>query len=135
MHELLHPYHASLLGLLSLAVLMAIQFVVADLAAIGQKHVPGMPVTQGHDNFFFRATRAYANTNENIGVFLVALLACVLGGADAQWTSNGVWLFVAGRAGHMAFYYAKLGLMRSVCFGLGALGTLVLIGNGFRALA
>ena len=134
MQELMQIHQASLLGLLSLAVLMAIQFATADLAAIGQKHVPGMPVTQGHGSFFFRATRAYANTNENIGLFLVALLVCLLGGADAQWTSNCVWLFVAGRAGHMAFYYANLGLLRSISFGLGGLATLGLIVTGFRAL-
>lgn len=124
---ILSPYGGTLNALLVLAVLMVIQFGVADVAGLRAKHVPGMPVTSGHGDFFFRATRAYANTNESIGLFLLLVLLCIFSGADPAWTARAAWAFAVGRAGHMACYYADLRLARSGFFVLGALANLVLL--------
>lgn len=133
MSELLAPYHLSIIALLVLAVLMTLQFGIADVAGIKAKHVPGMPIAGGHDDFHFRAARAYANSYENMGLFLLVLLLCFFTGANPLWT--GVWtcVFVAGRAGHMACYYADLRTLRSVFFGIGGLGQIGLLGSAILA--
>lgn len=127
MHILFQPYHDALVGLFALAVVIVIQFTVADITFIRAKHIPGMPVTGGHSSFFFRATRAYANTYESIGLFLLAVLLCILSGADAKWTAGFIWVFTASRAAHMGCYYADLRAPRSIVFGIGALAVLGLL--------
>lgn len=127
MQELLMPYHDSLDGLWVLAALIAVQFAVADVAGIRARHVPGMPITEGHGSFLFRATRAYANTNENLGFFLLLVLICFFAGANPKWTAVGVWIFAAARAAHMGFYYADLRALRSTAFSVGAVAQLGLL--------
>lgn len=134
MHELLLPYHASVLGLFALAVLTLIQFAVADYMLIREKQVPGMPVTAGHDSFLFRATRAHANTNDNLGLFLLLVLLCLFSGANTQWTSTAIWVFVAARVAHMVCYYADLRAMRSGAFVVGTIAELGLLGVAAQAL-
>lgn len=119
MQDALLAYHSTLVACLVLAGLIYVQVLVADLAGVGQKHVPGMPVTSGHASFHFRAVRAIGNTNETLGLFLLLAALAVALGANVQWTSILAWTYVAGRAGHMGFYYAKLGLARSISFGIG----------------
>lgn len=135
MHEFLLPYHDSLMALLVLAVLAVIQFAVADVAGIRAKHVPGMPVTGGHDSFLFRATRAHANTYENLGLFLLLVMLCFFGGANSRWTAIGIWVFTAARAVHMTCYYADLRALRSTAFTVGALAELQLLVLAILALS
>ena len=130
MPSFLLPYASTLTALFVLAVLIAIQFGVADIAGIRAKHVPGMPVIGGHGDFFFRATRAHANSQETLGLFLLLVLLCLFSAANPKWTDNYVWLFVAARAGHMVCYYADWRAARSGFFTLGALaevGMLILV--------
>ena len=134
MQELLMPYHTSLLGLLALAVIAVIQFLVADAVGIRAKQVPGLPVAGGHDSFLFRATRANANTAENLGLFLLLALLCFFSAANPKRTAIGVWIFVAARAAHMSFYYADLRTLRSTAFGVGLIGELVLLVEAVVAL-
>lgn len=134
MQEFLVPYTAAFAGLLALAALMVIQFAVADIAGIRAKQVPGMPVSGGHDSFLFRATRAHANTIENIGLQLLLAFTCVLIGANPGWTIIWIWLFVAARAAHMAFYYADWRNPRSAAFTVGAVAQIGLLVTGFLAL-
>ena len=134
MQELLMPYHTSVLGLLTLAVLAMIQFLVADVVGIRAKQVPGLPVKGGHDSFLFRATRANANTAENLGLFLLLVLLCFFSAANPKWTAIGIWVFVAARAAHMSFYYADLRTLRSAAFGVGLIGELVLLVESVTAL-
>lgn len=124
---LFHTYHDALVGVFVLAILMVIQFIVADVAFIKAKHIPGMPVPGDHKSFFFRATRAYANTHENIGLFILALLLCVLSGADTKWTGWFVWGYTLARAAHMGLYYGDIRTPRSIAFGIGALANLGLL--------
>lgn len=129
MAEALVAYHSTLLAGAVLAVLIMAQVLVADLAGMKAKHVPGMPVTDGHGSFHFRAVRAIGNTNETLPLFLLLAGLALLLGANAQWTNALAWTYVAARAGHMAFYYARIGLARSVAFGfsLGAQAGLLLV--------
>lgn len=127
MLELFSAYSSAVAGLVALATLVAIQFAVADVAGIRAKHIPGMPITTGHRDFLFRATRAHANTNENLPLFLLLFLACVMGGASAQWTANWVWVFVIARLGHMLCYYADQRLPRSGAFVVGTVAQVGLL--------
>ena len=122
MLETLLPYHSTLLACVVLAVLILVQVLVADFVSIKLRHVPGMPVTEGHSSFHFRAVRAIGNTNETLGLFLLTVALAILFGARAQWVNLLVWVYVAARAGHMTFYYARVSWARSTAFtfGIGA---------------
>ena len=124
---LLVAYHRSLVACTALAILVFTQVIVVDLLSIRAKHVPGMPVTEGHGSVLFRAVRAHANTNENLGLFVLLLVTAILLGASAPWVNGFAWLFTGARAGHMGFYYAKLSVARSIAFGAGLLAQLGLI--------
>jgi uncharacterized MAPEG superfamily protein len=128
MQELL-PYHSTLVACAVLSGLLMIQVLVADLASMKEKHVPGMPVTSGHASFHFRSVRALGNTNETLPLFLLLAGLALLLGANAQWTNALAWVYVAARAGHMTFYYARIGMARSIAFGisLGAQFALMLL--------
>lgn len=134
MAELLMPYHSLLAASAVLALLVLVQVLVADLAGMRARHVPGMPVTGGHGDFHFRATRAHGNTNENLPVWVLLVVVAVLLAAEPKWSAYAAWLFTAARAGHMAFYYLDLRLARSVAFGLGLLAQFVLLGLCLMAL-
>lgn len=116
---MLVAYHSALVACTVLAGLILVQVIVADLAGMKARHVPGMPVTDGHGSFFFRAHRAHANTNENLGLFVLLLVTAILIGANARWVNGLAWFFVAARGAHMALYYAKQGAARGVAFGAG----------------
>lgn len=118
MPQFVTPYATSVAGYVVLGVLILIQMIVGDVAGIRAGHVPGMPVTSGHDDFHFRATRAIVNTNESLATFLLLSVAAILLGASAWWTNGLVAAFVASRAGHMLAYYADLRLLRSAMFGI-----------------
>jgi uncharacterized MAPEG superfamily protein len=127
MPELLLPYHSLLAASAVLAALVMVQVLVADVAGMRVKHVPGMPVAGGHGDFHFRATRAHANTNENLPVQVLLTLLAVLLAADPRWSAGAAWAFAAARAGHMAFYYFDLRLARSIAFGVGLAAQFVLL--------
>lgn len=111
----------ALAAAVALAVLILLQFLVVDIAGMRSGKVPGMPVTGGHDRFEFRAARAHANTNENLGLFLLCFFAALLLGTDPRWTAFATWAFTAARAAHMSCYYADWRLARSVAFAFGLL--------------
>ena len=135
MAELLVPYGPALAAWLGLGAACLVQALVADVAAIRAHHTPGMPVTGGHDDFLFRATRAQANTNESLSVFVVLSLAGILLGASPWWTNRLAWGFAVGRFGHMLAYYADLRSLRSASFGLGFACLVGLLVVGIAALA
>jgi uncharacterized MAPEG superfamily protein len=127
MPELLVSYAPTLTAYVCLAGLYLAQALVADVVGIRAGHVPGMPVTSGHGDLLFRATRAQANTNENLPVFLLLSLAAMLLRAAPAWTNVLVWVFVASRAAHMLAYYADLRPVRSAIFGVTLLSLLGLL--------
>ena len=127
MLELMLPYQGLLSASAVLAALMLAQLLIADVAGMRAKHVPGMPVTGGHGDFHFRATRAHANTNENLPVQVLLIVVAVLLAANPRWAAAAAWAFTAARAGHMAFYYFDLRLARSIAFGVGVAAQLALL--------
>ena len=127
MSEALLAYHSTLLACVVLAGLILAQLLIADVASIRAKHVPGMPVTDGHASFHFRAVRALGNTNETLGLFLLLAALAVVLGANARWTGILAWVYVAGRAGHMTFYYARVGLARSAAFSVSVVAQIGLL--------
>ncbi len=133
MQEWLNPYTSTVLALGATAALFVIQLLVADAAGIVGGHKPGMPVQADHGSFLFRATRALANTNESVALFVLAVLFGILSAADPGYLNGLAWLYVAGRAGHMLCYYAGVQLARSACFGLSLLGLVGMLITGFSA--
>ena len=130
MSEALLAYQSTLIACVVLAGLVTLQLLVADVASIRARHVPGMPVTDGHSSFHFRAVRALGNTNETLGLFLLLAGLAIALAANPKWVNALAWVYVVARAGHMAFYYVRLGMARSTAFGLSVaaqLGLLVVV--------
>lgn len=110
-----------------LGALLVVQLIVLGVANQRDPHVPGMPVTDGHDSFFFRAARAHANLLENLPAFLLLTVAAVVLGANPRWTGYAAWAFAIARVLHTACYYADKRPARSAMFGLGALAQLAML--------
>lgn len=127
-------YSSVLAAWVVLGGLMLAQALVADVMGIRSKHTPGMPVAGGHDDAFFRAVRAHANTLENVPIFVVLSLACMLLGASPGATATLAWIFVGARLGHMLAYYADVRMVRSAAFAIGFLALLGLLAVGLRAI-
>ena len=134
MAELLVPYGSTLTAYVWLGGLYLLQTVVADVVAIRGGHVPGMPVTTGHGDLMFRATRAQADTNENLPIFILLSVAAMLLGASTTWTNRLVWTFVLARAAHMLAYYADLRPVRSAIFGVSTVAMVGLLVLSIGAL-
>jgi uncharacterized MAPEG superfamily protein len=116
MMDFVFPYLTTLASWVVLAILVLVQVLVADVAAMRTGHVPGIAVTGGHDDFLFRATRAHANTNESLALFLLLTVAAIFLRANAPLTNVFAAVFVASRAVHMLAYYADQRTLRSTAF-------------------
>lgn len=134
MQDFLIPYGAALTACVTLGGLILIQVLVSDFAGIKAKHVPGMPVTDGHASFHFRAVRTLANTNETLGLFLLLTFAALWLQASAVWVNALAWAFVAARGAHMVCYYARWGTARGIVFGLSLLALFGLLICAIQAL-
>lgn len=135
MSELFAAYQGVICSLGLLAALMIVQMLVVDFTAIRRKHEPGMPVTEGHSSFLFRAVRAHGNSNESLPTFLLITAFAVAVGANAHWLNTLACVFVAARAGHMLCYYANWQILRSVSFGIGLLAMIGMLVVGLVAIA
>ena len=118
MPEFLLPYGSTLAAFVCLGGVYLVQVLVSDVVAIRAGHVPGMPVATGHGDLLFRATRALANTNENLPIFILLSLSAVLLAGNATWTNRLTWTFVLSRAAHMLAYYTDQRTLRSTIFGV-----------------
>lgn len=127
MHSALLPYTLTVYAMTATAVLLLVQTLVADVVAIRLRHTPGTPVPADHTNFLFRATRAYANTNETLGVFILLTILAIASTASPTLTNTFAWVYVAGRLGHMLFYYADLRIARSLAFGVSLIALFLLL--------
>jgi uncharacterized MAPEG superfamily protein len=127
MPEYLVAYQSLAVACLVLGVLLVVQLMALGVANRRDPHVPGMPVTDGHDRFFFRAARAHANLVENLPAYLLFTVAAVVLGASPSWIGYVAWAFVIARVLHTAFYYADKRAARSAMFGLGALAQLAML--------
>lgn len=127
MPEYLVAYQSVATACLGLAALLVVQLIVLGVANRRDPHVPGMPITEGHGSFFFRAARAHANLLENLPAFLLLALAAVVLGANPRWTGYAAWAFVVARVLHAVCYYTDKRTARSAMFGLGALAQLAML--------
>lgn len=127
MQEFMVPYQPTIWAVICMALLMLTQVLVSDFVGISRKHKPGTPVDADHGDFHFRAVRALANTNESIAIFLLLLSAMLCIAVPPQMCNIAVWVFVAGRAGHMLCYYAGWGLFRSITFSIALIAQLSMV--------
>lgn len=133
MQEWLIPYATTIwmMGLMGIVIL--VQLIVVDVAGIRVGHVPGAPVAGGHDDFFFRAFRAHANTTESIAVFALAAVFGILHNASPWWLNGGAVVYVAARIAHMLCYYGDVRLARSASFVVAFVALIVMLAAGVLA--
>ncbi len=110
------PYRATVAAMGTMGGLLLLQIIVLDIAGVRAGHVPGAPVTGGHDDFLFRAFRAHANTNESLAAFILLALFGILRTASPWGLNVCATVFVAARLAHMLCYYADVKLLRSASF-------------------
>lgn len=123
--------HPAVVALGAMALLMLVQLLLADVVGIRSKHSPGSVVSGGHDDPFFRVSRTVANTNESIAIFVLAVMFCIMSGADEHATAKAAWAFVALRGAYAICYYLNIKMLRSICFGLSLLALVALLFIGF----
>ncbi len=128
--DVFQTYQSSVGAIGALALLMFIQIVAADVVGIRNKHVPGSAIPSDHNNLLFRVSRTVANTNESVGVFILALSFAALSGAEASIVGYGAWGFVVSRILYAFFYYSNLQTLRSISFVFILLSVAVLLGAG-----
>lgn len=128
------PYMPTIWAMAAMGSLLLVQVLVVDLAGIRSGHKPGTPVEADTSSFLFRATRAHANTNESIAIFILFALVGVLCGVPADWLNYAAWGYLVSRVVHMLAYYVNWSLARSIAFGFslaGLFGMLVAIVRGW----
>lgn len=132
--ETLQAYDWTLAAMAVMGGMLLVQMGMVDFIGIRDKHMPGAPVPADHGNILFRATRAHANTNEGIAVFILLAVTGVLAGARPGWLAWLAWIYVGARLMHMLFYYADLRWQRSTAFGVGFAAQLGMFGVSCAAL-
>ncbi|WP_305857687.1 MAPEG family protein [Balneatrix alpica] len=128
--ELLAQYQISILVVGLTGLMFFVQLLVADVASIKKGHIPGTIIEQSHDNFLFRSSRVFANSNETVGIFILFLMFAFLSSSDSSWVNISSAVYFIGRLGHMFFYYANLKALRSVAFGVSLLGLVSIFISG-----
>ena len=98
------------------------QLVLVDIIGIKVKHTPGYPIKPEHDDILFRSSRALANSNESVAIFILFVGFAILSSANPDWLNQSAILYLVGRVGHMLFYYSNSKLLRSISFGVSLLG-------------
>ena len=122
--ELVGQYGTNVLVLGLAGMLFFIQLLVADITGIKRGQIPGTQITEDHENFLFRANRAFANSNETVGILVLFVLFAILSSADPSWVNALAVVYFGARIGHMVFYYANLKLLRSIAFVISIIGLL-----------
>jgi len=120
--EIFDPYKITILVSGLTGLMMLIQILIADVAAIKEQHTPGYPVNPDHNKFLFRAARAHANTNESIAIFVLFALFGVLSASNAFYLNIFSVIYIVSRIAHMCFYYGNVKLARSISFPLSLIG-------------
>lgn len=133
MESILSSYSPTVVALGVTSGLCLLQLLVFDATAILSRHQPGMPIEPDPSRFIFRASRAFANTNETLAVFLLLVLFGLFSGAAAGAFNLFSWVYVAGRTAHMVLYWADLRVMRSAAFVVSMIGLVGLFVTGLLA--
>ena len=129
--EFIEPYKITVLVLGLLALTFLFQLLIVDIVGLKSGHVPGHPIPADHNDALFRAARAVSNTNESVGIFILAVIFSILSSASPEWLSYGALVYLAGRVGHMVFYYSNLKQLRSIAFGFSLIGLAGVLVAGF----
>lgn len=127
------PYATTVWMLGLMGILMVVQLIVVDVAGIRVGHVPGAAVTGDHSQFFFRAARAHANTNESIAIFILAVLFGILMHASPWWLNGAAVVYVVARGAHMIAYYSNVPLARSGSFVVAFVALIIMLAAGVGA--
>ncbi|MBQ4880616.1 MAPEG family protein [Pseudoalteromonas luteoviolacea] len=128
--ELFEQYQISILVIGLSGLMFLVQLLVADVVSIKKGQIPGTIVEQSHDNFLFRSSRAIANSNETVGIFILFLMFAFLSSSNSSWVNISAMVYFVGRLGHMVFYYANLKVLRSVAFGVALIGLVSIFLSG-----
>ncbi len=115
-------YNITLISVGIIGLISLVQLLIADIAAIKAKHKPGFPIDADYGSFLFRATRAHANTNESIFIFISFAVFGIFSHAHPGWLNAFALAYIAGRVSHMICYYANIHLVRSIAFGVSLIG-------------
>lgn len=129
--EIFADYQLTIFALGTLAVLMLVQLLAADVLGIQAKHKPGTPVAADHSNSLFRASRVVGNANESIAIFILAVAFCIMSGASPSYTAYAAWAYVVARFVYAGCYYGNMQTLRSTIFGVSLLALVALLVIGF----
>ena len=112
--------------LISMALLAFFSFVPA-IVALGIRG--GVPLLFGNrgdtpelPEWGNRALRAQRNTLDNLGPFVLIVVAAQMVGVSNDQTLQGMNLFLAGRIGYLLVYIVGIPYLRTVAFGVSAVG-------------
>jgi len=131
--DLIEPYKLTVLVFGLSGFLFWIQLAIADIAGIKKKHTPGFQIEQNHSSFLFRANRVLANSNESAAIMILLSLFAILSSANPAWLNGCAVAYLAGRVGHMTFYYGNFQLARSVAFAISFVSLLGMFVLGLMA--
>jgi uncharacterized MAPEG superfamily protein len=74
-----------------------------------------------------RVRRAHANLAENLAPFAILVLAAQVSGKANATTALGATIFFWARVGHFAIYSAGIPYLRTLTFGLGIWGEIMIL--------
>ena len=74
-----------------------------------------------------RLARAQANYLETFPVMIAAVTIAVLAGRTSDVTAAGAWIWLGARIVYLPLYAAGIPVVRTVCFGVGLIGTLMVL--------
>lgn len=131
--EYLASYSITILTMAGVGFILLLQLIILDVVGIKAKHTPGHAIEPNHNDFIFRASRAHANTNESIAIYILFAIFGILSSANPLWLNVFSGTYLLGRTGHMLCYYAGISLARSICFGISIAGLLGMLGIGLLA--
>ena len=116
--EVNEAYKLTVLVLGLSGLLFWLQLALVDVLGIKMKHTPGYAIEQNHESILFRANRAFANSNESIGILILLTIFAILSSANPIWLNGLAVAYLIGRVCHMACYYLNLKLLRSASFAI-----------------
>ena len=106
----LAPYQPAFLWLVVLCLVVLVQSFLAGALGLGKSdEVPGLPLQGSHDDASFRILRTYANSTENISVFVATAFLAILAGVSVTAVNWLVGLHVVFRIVYWAVYYSGVG--------------------------
>lgn len=114
--------------------LVLVQLIVVDVFGLLRRHPPGTQVAENPADGHFRAVRALANTNENVGALVLVVPFAWLAGAPAPWLNYCAVIYVLARLVYTAAYYLNLPPLRSASFGIALAALMVLLLRSTLAL-